>query len=103
MRLNVPGPNSHQGKGIWDPILKNYYVPENEERTTLEGRRRLPEARKYMRAVIRSRQNIQADFYDEIGEEYDWKNGLEKRWLPGNGAVYVEHNGKRYPNRRTTK
>lgn len=54
------------------------------------GRKRLAEAIRYMKVVIRSRQNTEADFLDNIGEAYDWDNELMKRWMPSNGAYYPE-------------
>ncbi len=62
------------------------------------GRHRLPEATRWMRAVIKLRQDIEAEFLDSEGVGYDWKNELSKRWYPGvNGHIYVRHNGKTYP------
>lgn len=43
----------------------------------------------YMKAVIRRRQNVEADFLDELGIAYDWNNELSKKMLPRRYKVDV--------------
>ena len=83
-------PRSHQGKGVYDPVLKNYYVPDDEPRMDPRGRHRMPDARKWMRFVIRSRQNVEADFLDYEGKSYDWNGELMYRWLPKSESVVAD-------------
>lgn len=69
---------SHDSGSVYDPILKAKYMPSAGK----YFQRPKAEAYKYMRAVIRVRQNVEADFLDEVEEDYDWDEELMYRWLP---------------------
>lgn len=61
------------------------------------GRKRLPDATRWMRVVIKLRQDIETDFLFSEGEKFDHLE-LRKRWYPKvTGYICVKHKGKYYP------
>lgn len=94
-------PNPHwdtKDGRIWNEYRKSWDRPADYVPTKM-GPKTKPDAIKLMRRMIRIRQNIVADLYDEVGVEYDWDTDLRYKWLPGNGKVYVRNpkDGKLYP------
>jgi hypothetical protein len=75
----------------WDKEHRRAYVPLDNTlvRPQGPGRKRKPEAQRWMRTVIRSRQNIEADAKELNAEPYDWDGYLMHKWLPGNGKKVV--------------
>ena len=71
----------------------NRYVPLDSPRAAT-GKPRTPEAVRYMRFVIRSRQQAVADGMDAVGEEYDWDNELRNKWMPNSGIYSPERQYK---------
>ncbi|KKM76211.1 hypothetical protein LCGC14_1382430 [marine sediment metagenome] len=70
----------HYRRGEMTPKRVPLDLPEAKT-----GKPRTPGNQRYMRDVIRSRQNVEVDFLELMRIPYDWSNELIKRWMPGTG------------------